>query len=231
MQVMGSDLPSSDNLLPNLLKLLNVSSHSCTKSVFEGLPKLKKLGIQIEFTPSVSEPSTYLDHVSILGRLESLKCVVVNPDFTPKIASPPLLPNFSIRLKKLSLSGLGCSWEEMRKISSLKELEVLKLRSNAFRSPKWDFREHRFVKLEYLLIEDCDVARLKMRGESFNDLRYLCIKHCYKLKELLVESHFSVSNIEIVDCNPSSEKEIKKAMLRSNRLAHNFSVLSSWIKT
>lgn len=231
MQIMGRDLPSGDTLLPNLLKLLNVSSHSCTKSVFEGLPKLRKLGIQIELTPFVAEPSTYFDHVSLLHTLESLKCVVVNPDFTSKIVPPPALPNFAHHLKKLSLSGLGCSWEEMSKIASLKNLLVLKLRSNAFRGPKWDFKEYRFVNLEYLLIEDCDLEKLEVGDESFKDLQYLCIKHCYKLKEIKVESKLAISNIEVVDCNPLAEKQIKKVMLRCNRLIHNFSVYSSWMKS
>ncbi|XP_057774788.1 putative late blight resistance protein homolog R1A-10 [Salvia miltiorrhiza] len=231
MRIMGSDLPSGDSVLPNLSKLLHVSSHSCTKSVFEGLPNLRKLGIQIELTPFGAEPPTYFDHISLLDGLESLKCVVVNPDFTPKLIPQPSLPNFPSHLEKLTLTGLGCSWEEMSKIASLQKLAVLKLRSNAFRGPKWDFKEHRFVKLEYLLIEDCDLEKLEIGDESFDDLQYMCMKHCYKLKEIRVESELAISNIEIVDCNTLAEKQIKKAMLRCNRLIHNFSVHSSWMKS
>lgn len=232
-QIMGSDILPGETttFLANLSKLLHVSNRSCTKSVFEGIPKLKKLGIRIELTPfddDNDELTACFEHVYLLQNLQSLKCVVVNPDFTSKVVPQPVLPTFPSHLKKLTLSGLGCSWEEMRKTASLKNLEVLKLQFNACRGPKWEIKEYGFAKLEYLLIEDCDLERLEMGGESFDDLQYLCIKHCYKLKELCWGSDLSIANIEVVDCNPLVEKQMKKAMLRRNELVHNFSVHSSW---
>ncbi|KAH6756724.1 hypothetical protein C2S53_000814 [Perilla frutescens var. hirtella] len=237
LQIMGSDLPSGNiddnhDLLPYLSKLLHVSSYSCTRSVFEGLPNLRKLGIRIELVPDAAadECLAYFDHVSLLERLESLKCVVVNPEFTCEAVPPPALPIFPLYLKKLALNGLGCSWKDMSKIASLEYLQVLKLRCNAFRGPKWDFGKYRFVKLQYLLIEDSDdLEILKVGHESFKKLEYLSLKHCYKLEELCWESaELSVSNIELVDCSPLVEKQIKKAMLRGSKLDHNFSLNYSW---
>ncbi|KAL0300070.1 UNVERIFIED_CONTAM: hypothetical protein Scaly_3060000 [Sesamum calycinum] len=79
LQVMGSDLPdpSYDGaLLPNLSTLLGISARSCTKEILGRIPRLKKLGIQIELALNVDEPLCCFDHLVSLHRLESLKCII-----------------------------------------------------------------------------------------------------------------------------------------------------------
>ncbi|KAH6795148.1 hypothetical protein C2S52_005625 [Perilla frutescens var. hirtella] len=200
LQVIGSDLPDFRGThLPNLSTLLDVGAHSCTKGVFERVHNLRKLGIRIELAPDHSdEPLSCLDHVSNLKELKSLKCVVVNPELTSELVPPPTLPIFPSYLKKLALSGMGYPWAEMSKIASLKKLEVLKLRCNAFQGPKWEIEENTFQNLEYLLIEDSDLEHWKVGLGNFKWLEHLSIKHCYKLTKIDWECEDNISMIE--DC-------------------------------
>ncbi|KAK6153263.1 hypothetical protein DH2020_012902 [Rehmannia glutinosa] len=212
LQIMGSDLPDPRSaFLPNLLTLLDVSPHSCTQNIFEGLPNLKKLGIRIELAPDVVEPLSCFDHVSHLHNLESLKCVVVNPIF--KCAPPTSTIFFPESLKKLSLSGLGYPWKYMRVIASLPNLEVLKLRCYAFRGPKWETDDEGFWALKFLLIEDTDLVQWTTGCGSFHYLKHITLRNCYKLEELPREFGSYISIIELIDCNPLaviSAKQIKE---------------------
>ncbi|XP_047940402.1 putative late blight resistance protein homolog R1B-23 isoform X2 [Salvia hispanica] len=119
LHVSGQKLPNLDceeTFLPNLCSLLGVSVHSCTTRVFKRMPNLKKLGIQVELAPDDNSDSlNYMDHIYHLSTLESLKCVVVNPDLGLEDVAPPI-PSSTLpsSLKKLSLSGLGYPWEYMK---------------------------------------------------------------------------------------------------------------------
>ncbi|PIN05217.1 Apoptotic ATPase [Handroanthus impetiginosus] len=140
LQVMGSCLPYlRDAFLPNLLKLLDMSHHNCTKEIFERIPNLQKLGIQIELAHDVFDPLSCFDHLSHLKNFESLKCVISNPKpAKPQVIIPHIFTKtFPANLKKLSLSGFGYPWEYMRVIAKLPNLEVLKLRMYALRGPEW----------------------------------------------------------------------------------------------
>ncbi|EYU17740.1 hypothetical protein MIMGU_mgv1a018663mg [Erythranthe guttata] len=207
LEIMGNDLPNpnceEESLLPNLLTLLDVSPKSCTKSVFKRLPNLKKLGIRIESESNADELLSCFDYISHLNGLETLKCTIENPVFTSGVVVGARLPIFFPKcLKKLCLSGLGYPWEEMTKIGSLPNLRVLKLHCNAFRGPKWETRGGEFPSLEYLLIEDSDLAVWTIGDNSFNLLGHLNIRHCYKLKEIQGNYLNCIRKIEVVDCNP-----------------------------
>ncbi|KAL8494494.1 hypothetical protein ACS0TY_025338 [Phlomoides rotata] len=205
LQVTGYDLPNlGKTSLQELITLLDVTAGSCT--VLNRVPNLTKLGIKIELTPNVADPLCCFDHIYHLTKLESLKCVIVNPEFKLGVVSPVssfLCLPFS--LNKLSLSGIGYPWEEMSKIASLPNLEVLKLRFNAFRGPEWELEENGFPNLKALLIEDIDLVKLKWAHGSFKTLFVLRIKHCYKLEELHLGSLPLIYEIEVVDCNPLVE--------------------------
>ncbi|KAK6153292.1 hypothetical protein DH2020_012931 [Rehmannia glutinosa] len=206
LQIMGADLPSpcDDALLPNLLTLLDVSVHSCTKGVLERLPNLMKLGVQLELTPDVVEPLSFFEDISHLNKLESLNCVVVNPKLRSEVvATPPRLSIFSSGLHKLSLSGFGFPWKDTRVIASLPCLRVLKLRSYAFRGPKWETNDEGFRWVEFLLIEDSDLVHWTVGGRIFPCLMHLSLKQCCKLQEIPGAFGKSLRTIEVVDCNSS----------------------------
>ncbi|KAL8057267.1 hypothetical protein ABFX02_04G173400 [Erythranthe guttata] len=204
LQITGSNIPepSEGSFLPNLLVISDISPHSCTKGVFKRLRNLKKLGIQIELAPDFVEPFSCLDHIFHLQELETLKCVIVNPTFRSEVISPPrTLSKFPNRLRKLTLSGLGCDWEEMNKIASLQNLLVLKLRCCAFRGPVWEIENEKFLGLRFLLIEDVDLVKWRVGDYSFPWLRHLSVKDCYRLEEIPKKFGEYLDLIEVVDCN------------------------------
>ncbi|KAK6123410.1 hypothetical protein DH2020_042833 [Rehmannia glutinosa] len=228
LQVMGGNLPDPCDgaVLPNLITLLDVSAHSCTKGVIKGLPKLNKLGIRIEFSVDVAEPLCCFDHISHLNKLESLKCVVVNPALRSEVVAPLASSSlFPKSIKKLSLRGLGFSWEDMKVIASLPKLEVLKLRCYAFRGPKWEVLNKGFPSLEFLLIKDTDLVYWTIGHESFSKLQCLSLKQCYKLQDIQWKFRKSLK-IEIVDCNPLTVTCAKQ--MQKNRSNLEVNVHSSW---
>ncbi|KAL3655388.1 hypothetical protein CASFOL_001174 [Castilleja foliolosa] len=204
LEITGSNLPDPCHgvVLPNLETILGTSAQSCTKSVLGGLPSLVKLGIRVELTPDFSEPFSCFDHVSRLGQLRSLKCVVMNPVLGSTIVTLPTSSSFfPVRLKKLSLSGVGYPWENMSIISLLPNLRSLKLRCYAFRGAKWETNDKEFRLLEFLHIEDTDLEHWIVRYGSFKWLKRLCLKHCYKLKTIPYVFRDYVSEIDVEDCN------------------------------
>ncbi|KAL0385169.1 UNVERIFIED_CONTAM: putative late blight resistance proteinR1A-10 [Sesamum radiatum] len=207
LQVMGTDLPAPSSegaCLPNLSTLLCISAHSCSKEVLGRIPNLKNLGIQIELTADAVEPLCCFDHLTYRRRLESLKCVILNPNPRLRVVVPAgPCSAFPSGLRKLTLSGLGFPWKNMDTIAELENLQVLKLRCHAFRGPVWDASNCEFKQLKFLLLEDIDLKRL--HRADFPWLEHLIIRHCYKLKEIPrgIGENSSLQMIELVDCNPS----------------------------
>ncbi|KAL7153557.1 hypothetical protein ABFS83_04G177300 [Erythranthe nasuta] len=214
LQVMGSDLPHprKKSILTSLYTLLDVGPQSCTRDVFKRIPFLRKLGVRIEVGPAddADEPFSCFDHISHLRKLETLKCVIVNPRIISKGVVP--LSIFPSSLEKLTLTGgFGYPWEEMSKISSLPNLTELKLRCYAFRGPKWKVRRHEFPKLRFLLIEDTDLVQWTFEDDRcFERLHTLSIKHCYKLERIPMKFYRYLSKIELVDCNPLASTKLKE---------------------
>ncbi|XP_057787902.1 putative late blight resistance protein homolog R1C-3 [Salvia miltiorrhiza] len=205
LQIMGGHLPDPKCGvgLPNLTTLLDVSAQSCTREVLEMIPNLKRLGIRIELAPDDEGTAFhYLNNISCLSGLESLKCAVVNPHFRREIVPPPAPTSmFPSSLKRLSLSGFGYPWEHMIIIGGLSDLEELKLKDYAFRGPRWDTNDDSdFKKLKFLSIEDTDLVHWEL--PICMELKHLSIKHCYKLRELPTFLRMGFRKIEIVDCNP-----------------------------
>ncbi|EYU17780.1 hypothetical protein MIMGU_mgv11b023716mg [Erythranthe guttata] len=215
IQITGRNLqhPREGSVLQNLTTLLGVGPQSCIKDVFERIPNLLKLGIQIELAPGAThEPFCFFDHISHLHKLQLLKCVIVNPILQIKI--PTHLPIFPSTLIDLTLSGLGYPWEDTSMISSLPNLKILKLHCYAFHGPKWQVHKNDFRQLEMLQIEDTDLVNWTVEDHQCLDkLKWLGIRHCYKLDEIPHAFGEELQTIEIVDCNHhamASAKQLKK---------------------
>ncbi|KAI3464106.1 hypothetical protein Pfo_020769 [Paulownia fortunei] len=216
LQIMGSELPDPCGaVLPNLQTLLDVSAHSCTKGVLERIPDLKKLGIQIELAPDAAEPLSCFDHICHLHGLESLKCVIVNPELRSEIVAPHVpLSIFPLGLKKLSLSGFRYPWEDLRVIASLPNLQA--------QSGK---HMTGFLQLKFLLLEDTDLVQWRAGYGCFPLLQRLIIRHCYKLKGIPMQiGRETLKIIELVDVNPSavaSAKHLQEILNRSSEFCND----------
>ncbi|KAH6761558.1 hypothetical protein C2S52_018991 [Perilla frutescens var. hirtella] len=209
LQIVGSDLPDPcGSSLPNLTTLLDVSALSCTESILEAIPNLRKLGIQIESEPDGAEPLSFFDQICYLRKLQILKF-----------------------LKKLHLSGLGYPWEYTSVIGLLPNLEVLKLRCYAFQGPIWIVEEKRFLKLGYLVIEDSDLVEWEVKDGGCPKLHSLSIKDCYLLEEIHGKFGLNFGKIEVIDSNPlvwTCLKQITDAYSQMEFYEPNSYVHSSW---
>ncbi|KAH6828921.1 hypothetical protein C2S53_013488 [Perilla frutescens var. hirtella] len=208
IEILGNNLPNDPNSASSLQKLytlLGVNICSCTSKVLERLPYIRKLGIQIELTPSGDD-----DHdlnfgcIWKLKYLEVLKCSsIVHPEVKYGCVAPQKpLSMFPSSLRKLHLSGLGYPWKYMKAIGEIPNLHVLKLRCYAFKGPKWETENKSFLHLKYLVIEDTDLVQWKLRYGTFPELRKLRMKHCYKLHKFDWPCDLGSGRIELVDCNP-----------------------------
>ncbi|XP_012849896.1 PREDICTED: putative late blight resistance protein homolog R1A-10 [Erythranthe guttata] len=151
-----------------------------------------------------------------IWNMKELKCLEIRGRDLPHPCEGSLLSNLTTltgvgpqsylpsSLTKLTLSGLGYPWEEMRKISSLPNLTDLVLQCYAFRGPKWEVHDHEFQKLSHFQIEDTDLVHWKFVTTNFcfPAIKVLGIEHCYKLKEIPLTFGTSLENIYLVDCNP-----------------------------
>ncbi|KAK6121745.1 hypothetical protein DH2020_044508 [Rehmannia glutinosa] len=214
--------------LNNLLTLSGVSAHSCTRGVLERMPNLMKLGIRmIESSPYYSNEAYYVYNASsYLDRLESFKCIaIVNPDPDPnsnpdpdpdldysQLAYHPIpYPTFPDNIRKITLSGFGYPWYYMIIMCRLPNLEVLKLRCNAFRGPEW-VTPTELWSLKFMLLEDLDIEQWMTHRDMFPHLKCLIIRHCYKLREIPFSSGdiFALEIIEVDDCSPSVVTWVQK---------------------
>ncbi|KAK4394852.1 putative late blight resistance proteinR1A-4 [Sesamum angolense] len=188
IQFMGGDLPDPCGaFLPNLLSLSNVSGHSCSKQVFEATPNLMKLGVCIELTEdtAAAAPLCLLDYVTLLNQLESFKCIIVNPTREFQVvARPDSVSIFPSTLRKITLSGCGFPWEDMKILAQLPNLEALKLRCYAFQGPEWELDEEDFIRLKFLLLEDMDIVDWRANGQILQRLERLVVRHCYNLQQI-----------------------------------------------
>ncbi|XP_011088084.2 putative late blight resistance protein homolog R1A-10 [Sesamum indicum] len=127
----SSSFEEIKGVLENLQTLSDVTNLKCTKEVLETMPNLKKLGISYVHDTLTEWSSYEFNNFIYLHKLETLKCVFVTRDASARQPLPLNLA-FPPNLKKLTLSGCRISWEKMIVVGSLPNLEVLKLRDNAF---------------------------------------------------------------------------------------------------
>ncbi|CAA3014144.1 late blight resistance homolog R1A-3 isoform X1 [Olea europaea subsp. europaea] len=198
-----SPIDGENLVLGNLLTLSKVSSSSCTKEVFEGVPNLNKLGILVEkfeMTPF------FLRNLFNLHQLETLKIrsgiysdvsVLMNLTFPPNI-------------KKLTLEGCHIPWEYMTIVGSMPKLEVLKLQLYACHGPEWEPTEGDFCKLRFLLLHGMDLVQWKADESHFPSLEHLILRRCFKLEEI-PRSIGYVPVLQIIDLDDASLSAVTSA--------------------
>lgn len=195
-----------DLVLQNLQTLSKLSFSCCTVQVLASLPNLKKLGLYetaeahvIEklwldrvfpsgnvFNSSYTSQSncwSYISNVAQLHHLEILKLHFIHL-FAEERRWVPRVDEFPPNLKKLTLSSSYLPWEDMNVLSMLPNLEVLKLKNNAFVGSDWEQYEDGFARLKYLLIDKTDLVHWKATSTQFPSLQHLLLFRCRCLREV-----------------------------------------------
>nr|GLL33471.1 putative late blight resistance protein homolog R1C-3 isoform X3 [Ipomoea trifida] len=142
------------------LSWLSLPQRLETEPDFKRIPNVKELGIHLmgydaynyKMHSLSKETWDLLPHISMEGlislhQLENLKFETRQCSLK---CDSKVLKAFPPNLKKLTLEGTNFSWEDMAIISTLLNLEVLKLRQDAFCGPEWKATGNGFCKLKYL---------------------------------------------------------------------------------
>ncbi|XP_060182623.1 putative late blight resistance protein homolog R1A-3 [Lycium barbarum] len=206
-------------VLDNLQSIYGLSPDCCTKQMFEGIKKVKKLGICGIIDYFCREPKS-LDNIIYLPELEALKIVVYDSDkdgLRHKLPVP-CPDSFPPNLKKLTLQGAYQPWKAMTIISKLPKLEVLKLKVNFsfgwehVGENVWEVSEEGFPKLKFLLLENRDLKYWKSTDDSFPLLETIIIRKCRSLQEIpqAFADSMTLQRIELRGCTPSLVEVAKK---------------------
>ncbi|KAL2482258.1 Disease resistance RPP8-like protein 3 [Forsythia ovata] len=165
-------------ILEDLQTLSNVINFRCAEDILRRIPNLKKLGI-LYVDVRVDWSDYYLNNLARLQNLETLKCLFDVP-------YPPFLQNltFPTSLKKLTLRGCFLPWKDITIIGSLPNLQVLKLKRNAFNGLVWETKEEQFLQLTFLLLEKNNLKYWKADHIHFPKLQHLILHNCRRLIEV-----------------------------------------------
>ncbi|KAL2515337.1 Disease resistance RPP8-like protein 3 [Forsythia ovata] len=195
-------------VLENLQTLSLINDFRCTVEVSKRIPNLKKLGIFYRYEPR-DWGYHCLNNLVDLDKLEALKCFF-------HLGSPSFLKNvkFPESLKKLTLIDSKIPWEDITIIGSLPNLQVLKLKRNAFRGPEWEPNEGEFLQLKFLLLENVYLEYWRADSIHFPKLERLFIKNCIDLEEIPsgIGEITTLQSIEVYYCRQlvTSAKQIQE---------------------
>ncbi|CAA0838696.1 Unknown protein [Striga hermonthica] len=162
----------------HLQTLANISPRDCTLDLFERAHRLKKLGIRGLLA------TMNFDNLRVLNELENLK--LLNDDIhdimTPLSLPPP--DKFPPKLRSLTLSATFLGWEQMSVLGILENLEVLKLKDNAFVGRCWEVGPGGFHSLEVLHVGYTNIVSWEASKHDFPKLKCLMVRNCEELESL-----------------------------------------------
>ncbi|CAA3003295.1 Hypothetical predicted protein [Olea europaea subsp. europaea] len=123
-------------------------------------------------------------------------------------------PNFPLNLKKLTLLDFDLSWEKIRMIGRLPNLEVLKLRDGSFKEKQWDTEEGEFQKLKFFELNDVKIsnqyacAEWNPTSDDYPNLERFVLRNCYCLNKIPSSLGYilTLQKIEVYGCTKSIEK-------------------------
>ncbi|XP_022877138.1 putative late blight resistance protein homolog R1A-10 [Olea europaea var. sylvestris] len=170
----------------NIKTISTILPDSCTENVLARTPGLKKLGIRGRLAKlmEIRGGSSLFDNLSKLGKLETLKLLNDTYPEPPAHCVVPGLPQhykFPPNLKKLTLSDTLLDWGHMSTLGVLPNLEVLKLKDNAFEGSHWKPLDGGFRLLKVLQIGKTNLVRWDALGHHFPKLQSVVLKHCTSL--------------------------------------------------
>ncbi|KAG5589264.1 hypothetical protein H5410_039778 [Solanum commersonii] len=200
-----SSPPNKYRVLENLRSVSGLNPSCCTKEIFEGIKKVKQLGI-CNFELNFSSDPNCLDNLRYLHELEALSIVSYS---LPR--SIPCPASFPPKLKKLTLCKTFLLWEDMAIISRLPKLEVLQLKAQAFECNDcngetiWEVTDMGFPVLKFFLLEWLDLEYWRATDDYFPCLERIIIRNCHKLKEIpqVLADSVTLQLIELRGCSSS----------------------------
>ncbi|KAH0759797.1 hypothetical protein KY290_023290 [Solanum tuberosum] len=229
LYAIGISLSSpGDKVLGNLQSVSGLSPSCCTKEIFEGIKKVKKLAIRRRKGEYPTDLK-WIDNLKYLQDLESLSIAtqfwyMINSTKVFSLTSPDSFPQ---KLKKLKLYRTYLPWEYMSIISKLPELEVLQLKRSAFRGYEWKATDLiGFQKLRFLLLAKLNLVKWTTTAFShdhFPSLECVIVTNCKFLKEIpqgFVHSK-KLELIELHKCNPSLVAFAEKIQEKHEDLGRN----------
>ncbi|KAL0464124.1 UNVERIFIED_CONTAM: putative late blight resistance proteinR1A-10 [Sesamum latifolium] len=173
-------VPFGGQLLENLHTLSTVENFIFTSKAIEMIRNIKKLKVLYTSVWQASLAEYCLDNLVHLAQLETLNFRFITSwwEKHPVPVSFALPPN----LKKLTLSGCGLTRQYMATIGSLPNLEVLKLRNDAFIGTQWESSQEEFPRLKFLLMERLNLKFWRAESTHFPVLECLIIRYCPELE-------------------------------------------------
>ncbi|KAK4477962.1 hypothetical protein RD792_017227 [Penstemon davidsonii] len=194
--------------LKNLQTLANVYNFRFTKRVFRLMPNLKKLVISYVYDSRTIWSPYHFSHFVHLLQLETLKCYFI----AKSIYAPGQLLNFAYPegLKKLTLSGCTLPWDNLTIVGSLPNLQVLKLKDDAFVGSEWKTNEGEFPQLKYFLVASSSLEHWRTEETHFPMLQHLSLKSCSELVEIPSEIG-NIPTLEIIELFKCSTSAVDSA--------------------
>uniref|UniRef100_M1BKW1 Disease resistance protein n=1 Tax=Solanum tuberosum TaxID=4113 RepID=M1BKW1_SOLTU len=216
-------------VLENLQSVHGLRPICCTKEMFKGIKKVKKLGICGNSNHFYDAPKC-LDNLIYLPELEALKILLYDryrSDFLHR-HPVPCVGSFPPNLKKLTLQGTRLLWSQLTVISKLPKLEVLQFKAlQLFGDERgetaWEVSEMGFPKLKFLLIEKKGLEYWTATDDSFPCLECVIIKKCRFLQEIPKEfaDSMTLKRIELWGCTPSLVNFAKEIQEEQEILGNN----------
>ncbi|KAJ0691038.1 putative P-loop containing nucleoside triphosphate hydrolase, leucine-rich repeat domain superfamily [Helianthus annuus] len=123
---------------------------------------------------------TYLEKLNITGFCSRMKSTVHH--YLKGCANNRI--TFPTTLKSLTLFECHLPWTDMSILQSLPNLQVLKLKDDAFEGSLWNTDEQEFRQLKFLRLERLNIKMWEAYSRSFPCLKQLQIFDCYHLQEI-----------------------------------------------
>lgn len=198
----------------SLQTLSLVTPESCKASVLSRAGKLKKMSVKGNLMPFLETcKGECFSNFQVLKLLENL--TLLNDDKSSKsFHLPSAFSEYFPNLKKLTLSQTRFDWNEAYRLGQVKNLQVLKLKENAFTRKSWKMEPGGFKKLQVLWIERADFVSWEAANCPFPRLRSLVLISCLNLEALpleLADLHY-LQEITLENTSKASEsaREIER---------------------
>ncbi|KAA8529869.1 hypothetical protein F0562_034527 [Nyssa sinensis] len=213
---------------------------SCTEHILTRALDVKKLGICGKLVALVEENGgcSMFDNLTKLPHLETLKLLndkLLCPSGNAILQCFPQMDKFPPNLIKLTLSNTSLDWKHMTTLGKLPNLEVLKLRDNAFVGELWKVCDGGFRRLRILQLEKTNLEFWEAFDHHFPSLQRLILKQCKFLQEIpsalgdisalqLLELHDTSSSAADIlgECCPNQDGIPSRRLQNKKQACHFF---------